>query len=142
MAGFKKITMILGFGAVLLPIAALSTKQIKHSTEHAEQSKNISKNEWLLQIKKVVPEPICKGFMEDPQIKARFDKVNMSYDACLTKIPPLAESCINQFEKKIPNQITQSTASKWGHEIGQCIGNNFASQFLKIDETSKAAPVE
>ena len=135
MAGIKKTTIILGLGVVLLPLTALSTEQLNDN--QASQKTKIAKDEWLAQVKKIVPEPICKGFIEDPQIKDRFEKVNMTYEGCLKEIPALTQTCINQFQNQIPNEINRQTAAKWGHQIGQCIGNNFANKYLTLDDAEQ-----
>lgn len=138
MAGIKKTTIILGLGVVLLPLTALSTEQLKNNDDQSSQKSKIAKNEWLTQVKKIVPEPICKGFIEDPQIKDRFEKVNMTYEGCLKEIPALTQVCINKYQNQIPNEINRQTAAKWGHQIGQCIGNNFANKYLIPDETKQS----
>ena len=139
MAGLNKKTIILGLGVVLLPLTALSTEQLNNSDGQSSPASKISKNEWLTQVKKIVPEPICKGFIEDPQISERFKKVNMNYERCLKEIPALTDTCINKYQNQIPDEINQQVASKWGHQLGQCIGNSFANKYLTLDEDQQSA---
>lgn len=122
MIGLFKRMQCLGFGVmVLCSLTAWSDNKAVPE---------MSKDSWLKQVKSVVSEPICKGFMKDESIARRFKALNMSFEDCVAKIPPLAEQCQQKYYKAIPEHINQTNASKWGRTIGECIGTEFARQYL------------
>ncbi|GGI85442.1 hypothetical protein [Legionella impletisoli] len=93
----------------------------------------VPKDQWLEQVRNVVPEPICKGFLEDPSIAGRFKEMGVTYDKCLKEIPDLADACIKKYNDKLPDMMTQESASKWGRLLGECIGASFAKIYLYAD---------
>lgn len=98
----------------------------------------MSKDVWLGKIKAVVPEPICKGFMEDASISARLKEKDISYEKCVSLIPGIADKCQKKYYDSLPAMINQESASKWGRTIGECIGGDFAINYLYSDATSSS----
>lgn len=103
----------------------------------------ITKDQWLSQVKKVVTEPICKGFINDKSISNRFKAMDITYDTCLNEIPPLTQACIKMHYDELPDTMTEQSASKWGRVLGECIGATFAKNHLyKEGETGQTKPVK
>lgn len=111
----------------MLPVMAWSSEAPKQE---------MSKDEWLKQIKAVVSRPICKGFMEDESIAARFKELNMTFDQCVEKIPPITDKCQKKYYDKLPEKLNKTNAAKWGRLIGECIGADFAINYLYNENDS------
>lgn len=107
---------------LLMPILSVA--------EEAGSLPEMTKDVWLAQVKKAVPEPICKSFIEDESIAALMTAHTISYDKCLSLIPPIAESCQKKYYLGIPKIIDRDSAEKWGQMIGECIGTVFAMEYL------------
>ncbi|RUQ94615.1 hypothetical protein [Legionella septentrionalis] len=120
----KKIHRIIGLGVLLLPMWSWAADSSSASPTE------MPKDEWLDKVKKVIPDPICKGFMEDASISARLKERNISYQNCVSLIPSIADKCINKYYDSLPAMINQESASKWGRTIGECIGGDFAVNHL------------
>ncbi len=115
-------THFIGVGILLLPILALALPQGNEG--------EITKNDWLSQVRAGVSVPVCKSFIEDEAIAAQMKTRDISYDKCLLLMPAITEGCIKQYDEKLPVTIDDITAEKWGKLLGECIGNNFAKQHL------------
>lgn len=102
----------------------------------------MTKDKWLDRIKQIVPEPICKGFMDDASIASRLKEINMSYEDCVKAIPSIAEKCQHKFYADIPDTLDRDSASKWGRKVGECIGAEFAMNHLYADESAKKPKAE
>lgn len=122
---------VVGLGLLMLPMMGLAA-EVDDSANAAQSTpqKTMPKDAWLEQVKAIVSEPICKGFLEDPAISQRFKELNVTYESCLKQIPSITDDCIKQYYDKLPAQMTQEAASTWGRSIGECIGNRFATQYL------------
>jgi len=93
----------------------------------------MSKSTWFEQIKITAPSLICKSFIEDTDIALQMKNNNITYDNCLTLVPVISEKCVKQYKANLPMTITDEIADKWGKVIGECIGTNFAMQYLYQD---------
>lgn len=112
---------LLGVGLLVCPLLASAAPNNKVE---------MSKDEWLGKIKKIVPEPICKGFMEDETIAKRLKNRNIDLKKCMELIPDITDKCQKKFYDRLPDTITQENVSKWGHSIGECIGAEFVIQYV------------
>lgn len=90
----------------------------------------MSRDEWLQLVKTSVSVPVCKSFMQDESISAQMKVKHISYDNCLSNVPPIATQCEKQFFADLPMVINDQNAEKWGRLMGECIGNTFAVQYL------------
>jgi len=88
------------------------------------------KDGWLSSMMPILPALICKGFMQDADLKKRFDEIKMSYDQCVTYIPESSSKCQNELYAQIPATINNENAAVWGRKIGECIGKDFAEKYL------------
>lgn len=152
MSKHVKLAKIIGVGMLLIPIvsvaddattpATATTPAASAPAAPAPTSANtneMSKDVWLEKIKAVVPEPICKGFMEDPSISARLKEKNISYENCVGLIPAIADKCQKKYYDSLPAMINQESASKWGRTIGECIGGDFAINYLYSGSSSSTS---
>ncbi|WP_133129475.1 hypothetical protein [Legionella yabuuchiae] len=130
----------IGLSMILFPALALAAndqapqtppkQNLPYEAPGQVQPLQMPKDQWLEQVRKVVPEPICKGFLEDPSIAGRFKDMGVTYDKCLKEIPDLTDACIKKYNDKLPDMMTQESASKWGRLLGECIGASFAKIYL------------
>ena len=121
---------LIGMGLFWLPIAALALPQ--------DIVSDISKNDWIKQVKEQVSVPVCKSFIEDEAIAAQMTARDMSYDKCLSLMPAVTEGCVKEYDARLPTSIDDISAEKWGKLLGECIGNRFAKQYLYTDSINKA----
>ena len=120
----------ISLGILLMPTIALALPQ--------DIAAEISKNEWLSQVRAQVSVPVCKSFMEDESIAAQMTARDITYDKCLSLMPAITDGCIKEYDERLPVTIDDLTADKWGKLLGECIGNNFAKQYLYTDTNDKA----
>lgn len=99
-------------------------------TSKASTSSDMSKDSWLSSMTPMLPDLICKGFIQDADLKKRFDAIKMSYEKCVSVIPDSASKCQNQLYASIPDKINNETAGTWGKTLGECIGKDFAEKYL------------
>jgi hypothetical protein len=78
----------------------------------------------------MLPDLICKGFIQDAELKKRFDEIKMTYEQCVSLIPESATKCQNQIYAGIPEKINAQIAGVWGKTLGECIGKDFAEKYL------------
>lgn len=90
----------------------------------------LTKDAWLGKLQTVVPDLICKGFLADEALGKQLAKQNIDYDKCVTLIPPSMEKCVKDLYPAMPATINEESAGKWGHQIGECIGKDFAVKYL------------
>ncbi|AWN74468.1 hypothetical protein LEAN103870_10195 [Legionella anisa] len=98
------------------------------STDSATDS--ISKESWLKSVTPLLPDLICKGFQNDPQLKKRLDEIKMTFEQCVAKIPDSVSKCQQDIYASIPEKITNDNAGVWGKALGECIGKDFAIKYL------------
>ncbi|KTD21927.1 hypothetical protein [Legionella londiniensis] len=128
MATKIKLSKIMGLVLVVFPLLATAATNAKME---------MSKDEWLSKIKEIVPEPICKGFMQDETIASRLKARNIDLQKCIELIPGIADKCSKKFYDRLPATITQENVSKWGHSIGECIGAEFVINYVFSDTEEK-----
>lgn len=95
-----------------------------------ESTSGMTKENWLNTIVPMLPSLICKGFLNDPDLKLRLDAIKMDYDKCIGVIPESVNKCQNQISASIPDKVTDADASTWGKTLGECIGKDFAMKYL------------
>ncbi|HHF7365255.1 TPA: hypothetical protein ACPSKY_000348 [Legionella bozemanae] len=101
------------------------------STDSSSNSTiDISKDSWLKSVTPLLPDLICKGFENDPQLKKRLDDIKMTYDQCVSKIPDSVSKCQQELYANIPDKINTENAGVWGKALGECIGKDFAIKYL------------
>lgn len=96
----------------------------------SDNAATISKDSWLKSVTPLLPDLICKGFENDPQLKKRLDDIKMTYDQCVAAIPDSVSKCQQELYSKIPDKIDNDGASVWGKSLGECIGKDFAIKYL------------
>ncbi|MFA6302323.1 MAG: hypothetical protein WC627_04210 [Legionella sp.] len=112
-----------------IPSIALAEDAVVAPAE-SQTKTEISKDAWLGQMGPILPDLICKGFMQDANLKKRFDELKMTYEQCIGYIPEISKKCQAQYYDKIPSKIDNESASTWGRTIGECIGKNYAEAYL------------
>ncbi|MFJ1267806.1 hypothetical protein ACD661_04425 [Legionella lytica] len=90
----------------------------------------MTKDAWLKAIEPMLPTLICKGFINDPDLKQRLETIKMTYDQCVSVIPESVDKCHNQLYASIPAKVSNTDASTWGKTLGECIGKDFAMKYL------------
>jgi len=136
-----KLYKAIGLGMVLFPMLSVAADEVTTTTTTttpaatttapaAANANEMPKDVWLEKIKAVVPDPICKGFMEDASISARLKEQDISLQKCVGLIPAIADKCQKKYYDSLPAMINQESASKWGRTIGECIGGDFAMTYL------------
>lgn len=88
------------------------------------------KDSWLSSMTPLLPDLICKGFIQDAELKKRFDEIKMTYEQCVTLIPQSTSKCQNELYANMPDMINSESAGKWGRSLGECIGKDFAEKYL------------
>lgn len=118
----------------LMPIAyAEDTSGTTGTSVPAQESgtpSQMPKDSWLNSMNPMLPDLICKGFVQDTDLKKRFDEIKMTYEQCVTLIPDSAKKCQTELYAQIPDQINNEIASTWGRKLGECIGRDFAEKYL------------
>jgi hypothetical protein len=88
------------------------------------------KDSWLSSMTPLLPDLICKGFIQDADLKKRFDEIKMTYEQCVTLIPESTNKCQNELYASMPEKINSESAATWGRSLGECIGKDFAEKYL------------
>lgn len=113
------------FGSTCIPVVA-SAEAAASGSNPAE----MPKDSWLSSMTPLLPELICKGFMQDAELKKRFEEIKMTYEQCVTLIPESTTKCQNDLYAQIPATIDAGSAATWGRSLGECIGRDFAEKYL------------
>ncbi|KGP63920.1 hypothetical protein EP47_07245 [Legionella norrlandica] len=100
------------------------------NAEETSSPNEMSKDNWLNSMTPLLPDLICKGFIQDADLKKRFDEIKMTYEQCVTLIPESTKKCQDELYASMPDTINNETASKWGRALGECIGKDFAEKHL------------
>lgn len=100
------------------------------STGTSSPSTDMSKDQWLSQLRALAPAMICQGFFDDASLKKKFEDRNIDNAKCITLIPPSFDKCQTQFYSSLPATLNTDSANTWGHKIGECIGTDFAQKYL------------
>ncbi|WP_454783856.1 hypothetical protein [Legionella sp. WA2024007413] len=110
--------------------AGASSSSNDSSSASSNNQVDITKDSWLKSVTPLLPDLICKGFENDPQLKKRLDEIKMTYDQCAAKIPDSVSKCQQELYGNIPEKINSDNAGIWGKALGECIGKDFAIKFL------------
>lgn len=110
--------------------SAAPTTPVAPAAAPAVAPSEVAKDTWLDQMLPMLPELICKGFLADDNLKKRFNELKITYEQCVTSIPAISTKCKAQVYDKIPKMINNESAATWGRSIGECIGKNYAEQYL------------
>lgn len=131
------VSATIAVSSALMPYAlfaedAPSTAPTTQPTTTAQPASptEMPKDAWLSQMSPVLPDLVCKGFMADADLKKRFDDLKITYEKCVGLIPDISTKCQGQIYANIPATVNETTASTWGRSLGECIGKNFAEQYL------------
>lgn len=93
--------------------------------------KKMPKEAWLKELKGLFPIPICASAMEHEAIVATLNEQHIDLKKCINSvIPKLFNRCKKKYYDDLPQIITQESAKKWGEQMGQCIGLDFAMDYL------------
>lgn len=109
---------------------AVSSACIPLVSNAADTSAEMPKDSWLNTMTPLLPDLICKGFIQDASLKKRFDEIKMTYEQCVTLIPESTTKCQNEIYASIPDKVNSETAGTWGRALGECIGKDFAEKYL------------
>lgn len=121
------IAATLALNSLAIPYAIAADTE---ATPPSSDSSEMSKDAWLKAMEPMLPGLICKGFMNDTDLKKRFDQLNITYDQCVTLIPDSEKKCQDQIYASIPATINSESAGVWGKTLGECIGKDFAEKHL------------
>ncbi len=133
------ITLIVGVISISLHAASASAEgNITNKsaptaqTTPSDEKDNIklTKDLWLKSMDPLLPSFICKGFIADASLKKSMDNIKMTYEQCVSSIPEISNKCQAKIYDQIPAEIDHDSASTWGRALGECIGRNFAEQYL------------
>ena len=100
------------------------------NAEDAATPTEMPKDKWLSQMTPLLPDLICKGFLQDADLKKRFDEIKMTFEQCATLIPESTNKCQNELFASMPENINSESAAIWGRKLGECIGKDFAEKYL------------
>lgn len=127
------MSITMGLLAPFLSNAAESTAAPAVTTPAAPAGNTVTemtKDSWLKAMTPMLPDLICKGFIQDAGLKKRLDEIKMTYEQCVAKIPESATKCQSQIYANIPEKINSESAGVWGKNLGECIGKDFAEKYL------------
>lgn len=105
----------------------MASAATNNTIEGSEASKAQSKDEWLSQLRTVVPGMVCKNFTQNEEVNKKLKAANIDYDKCVSLIPTSFDKCKEKYYSDLPATINQENAGKWGKNIGECIGADFAN---------------
>lgn len=119
------------FGCTLISYT-VNAEDTSNTTSNvsSDSSTELTKDSWLKSVTPLLPDLICKGFENDPDLKKRLDDIKMSYDQCVAAIPDSVSKCQQQLYPSIPDKINNDSAATWGKSLGECIGKDFALKYL------------
>lgn len=128
--GIKTIT-------ISLMLSLSNAYAIDNTTANDQAVLNtIQRDAWFDAIEPMLAQVICKGFLENKDIKKRLDDLKITYESCMTLIPESGKICKTQIYPKMPEIINQRGAEIYGRKLGECIGKDFAEKYL-IPKTEK-----
>ena len=125
------IAATLALNSFVVPYAiAADTDAASTSSSNTSNATEMSKDAWLKAMEPMLPGLICKGFMNDADLKKRFDDLKITYDNCVSMIPESEKKCQDQIYASIPDKVNSESAGVWGKTLGECIGKDFAEKHL------------
>lgn len=107
-----------------------------------KEAETMGRDIWLEKLKMGAPSMICKNFSEEADIGKVMKSKEISVDKCMALITPITEKCEDQYRNSIPDPINEELASTWGRKIGECIGGQFATQYLYPEDTTGTTPTQ
>ena len=116
--------------ATTIAISSAFIPFISNADTATSTETEMPKDTWLNSMAPMLPDLICKGFIQDAALKKRFDELNLTYEKCVSLIPESAKKCQDKIYASIPEKINGSTAGTWGRTLGECIGRDFAEKYL------------
>jgi hypothetical protein len=116
--------------AASIPSKSIQSTTTSPTTSSEQAIPDLSKDAWLKAMTPMLPELICKGFMNDAELKKRFNELKLTYNQCMTMIPDSTKKCQDQIYARIPAEINSESAGVWGKTLGECIGKDFAEKHL------------
>jgi hypothetical protein len=119
-------------GCALINSSVSADDTPKETTDNSSERNvtDVSKDNWLKSITPTLPALICKGFVNDPELKKRFDEIKMTYEQCISSLPESVNKCQKQLYSDIPDQINTDNAATFGKSLGECIGKDFTIKYL------------
>ena len=99
------------------------------ASTQAAATDEMGKDDWLAQVKTIIPAMICKGFNQNENINKQMMARDIDFNKCVTLIPASFDKCQKQYYAEIPAKIN-TNAEKWGKVLGECIGGDFAVNHL------------
>lgn len=119
-------------GCMSMPILSHSsnTTTPTSNAKATEEDTELPKDTWLSTITPLVPDLLCKGFIQDADLKKRFDEIKMTYEKCVSLIPASTTLCQNKLYASMPEKMNNSVMSTWGRSLGECIGRDFSEKYL------------
>jgi len=119
---------------ILLSSALMSfvvhAEDFSSNNANSDSATDMPKDTWLNTMSPLLPDIICKGFMQDPIIKKQFDEIKMTYGKCVTLITESINKCEKKLYATIPDTISNNIAAAWVNKLGECIGKDFAIKYL------------
>jgi len=97
-----------------------------------------SKDDWLLLLKDAIPGIICKQLMQKEDASNKPLYGNMTLEQCTKSMPVSFEKCKNQYYPAIPATMDKDSIDKWDKTLGECMGMDFAINYLKTDSNQIA----
>jgi hypothetical protein len=122
-----------------LILSMMGASGILLSTFSQAADVDLKKDEWLKKLRGVAPSMVCKGFTENEGLNKQLALVKIDYDKCLRYIPAIYDKCQAQYAPMMPAIINDEAAAKWGSALGDCIGTDFAVNYLIAAPKTPAA---
>lgn len=110
-----------------------STQNITPPPASSNETKTITKDQWLSDLKGSAPELICKGFLDDAYLKVKFQEKSIDMKQCIVLLPDSFDRCKAELYSQLPATLTSDDTSKWGYKIGECIGGDFVKKHILGD---------
>ncbi|MDP1603669.1 MAG: hypothetical protein Q8M03_10440 [Legionella sp.] len=105
------------------------------SLKSSDTTEDVAKTLWLTRLKTSAPQLICTGLLKDPARRNDLSRLNITYEKCLTLIPPLFSKCEEELDASLPPAFNKYNGEKWTQIFGQCIGSGFAKKYLLSTST-------
>jgi len=106
------------------------TAAVDNNVQQESSSESMTKDIWFSKLKAAVPDAICKGFLADESLGSQLKKKDIDYNKCISLIPASVDKCQKELYSSIPATIDSSNADHWGNAVGECIGKDFAVNYL------------
>ena len=98
--------------------------------DQTPSSTEMPKDTWLKTVTPLLPDIICKGFIQDAGVKKQMDDNKITYEQCVTVMPTSITKCQNDLYSSLPDTLNKQTSSTWGQALAECIGKDFAQKYL------------